>query len=184
MRVISGDRKGFKLKSAKGINTRPTEDRVKESIFNMIGDIKNKAKVLDLFSGTGSIGIEFLSRGADLAYFIDNNNKSISIIKENLNHTRYMDNSTIIKTDYIKAIHYFKSNNFKFDYIFLDPPYNENLLVKALTMIDDYKLLNQDGIIIGEYEKGISIKENFISFQKIKERNYGNTSVIILKSSI
>ena len=84
MRVISGSRKGHKLKSPKGENTRPTEDRIKESIFNILGNIKNNSLVLDLFAGTGSIGIEFLSRGAESCYFIDLSNDSIKIIKENL----------------------------------------------------------------------------------------------------
>ncbi len=132
MRVISGLRKGHKLKSPKGQDIRPTEDRIKESLFNIIGPLKKESLVLDLFAGTGSIGIEFLSRGAKFVYFIDSSNESIRIIKDNLSLTKFLDSASIHKMDSINSIKFLREKGILFDYIFIDPPYEKhNLFFKA-----------------------------------------------------
>src|SRR5699024_2858791 len=135
LRVISGDKKGFKLKAPKGKDTRPTEDRIKESLFNILGPIDENAIVLDLFSGSGSIGIEFLSRGAKSVYFVDSSNLSINIIKENLKHTDLNKRSKIIKGDSVKIVKFLDRKNLKFDYIYIDPPYEGSLIEKSMEAI-------------------------------------------------
>jgi len=179
VRVISGTRKGHKLKSPiKGDSIRPTEDRIKESLFNILGIIKRDSIVLDLFSGSGSIGIEFLSRGAKKCYFVDMSKKSISTIKENLSHTRLLDNAIVIRSDSIKAIQYLGNKNLKFDYIYLDPPFNKHtLLTKAINTIVEYEILSYKGIMIIEHEKQFILDEDLPKFKQIDYRNYGSKSI-------
>lgn len=177
MRVISGDKKGFKLKAPKGSNTRPTEDRIKESLFNILRNIKKDSIVLDLFAGSGSIGIEFLSRGAKEAYFIDNSYESINCIKENLNHTNLKDKSKVFKIDAFKGLTKF-NNNIKFDYIFADPPYRKGIALKLLKTIDKINVLSESGILIIEHEDSLNLDTQPISQLKRKDyRKYGNKSL-------
>lgn len=178
MRVISGERKGFKLKSPKGLNTRPTEDRIKEALFNILGGVKEDSMVLDLFAGSGGLGIEFLSRGGGFAYFIDKNINSIYILKENIQHTSYQDKSKIVKTDSFKALDFFNTHNVTFDYIILDPPYDKDLVIKAVKIIDEFNLLRQDGIIIIEHEKDLIMDERYGSLRKVKENRYGKVTLV------
>lgn len=152
---------------------RPTKDRVKESVF---GSIQNKVKesiFLDLFAGSGSIGIEALSNGASICYFVDNGN----ILKVLNNNLKGIENSIVINKDYLYALEYFKNNNIKFDIIYIDPPYHLGLMNKAIKYIIDNYLLNENGIIICEYEE-----ENPIcSYELIKEKRFGKTSIAIYK---
>ncbi len=177
MRVISGEKKGFRLKAPKGRDTRPTEDRIKESMFNILKAIDKNSIVLDLFAGSGSIGIEFLSRGTKKAYFVDKSNISIMAIKDNLNHTDLMDKSEIIKTDSIKAIKFFGRKNIKFNYIFIDPPYEKGLIIKAIENISDENILLENGIIIAEHEKELDLPNKINKLKKIDRRNYGSKSL-------
>jgi 16S rRNA (guanine(966)-N(2))-methyltransferase RsmD len=174
LRVISGDKKGFKLKAPKGKDTRPTEDRVKESLFNILGDIDENSIVLDLFSGSGSIGIEFLSRGAKFTYFIDNSNLSINAIRENLIHTNFMGKSKIIKGDSIKIIKALNRENIKFDYIYIDPPYEGNLIEKSLENISKENILNNNAILILEHSKNKAFPSFLYGLEKKDTRNYGD----------
>lgn len=177
MRVISGSRKGYRLKGPKGKNTRPTEDRIKESLFNILRDIDEESIALDLFAGSGSIGIEFLSRGAKKVYFIDKSFFSIKAIKENLDHTNLTERAQVIKNEAIKIIDLFSKDNIKFDYIFIDPPYGQGLIMKALKGISDKKVLKENGIIIVEHEKELILEENIYDLVKINHRSYGNKSL-------
>lgn len=174
LRVISGDKKGFKLKAPKGKDTRPTEDRVKESLFNILGDIDNNSMVLDLFAGSGSIGIEFLSRGAKMAYFIDNSSLSIKTIKENLIHTNFLKKSKIIKGDSIKSIKFLGREDIKFDYIYIDPPYGGNLIEKSMKSILKANILNNNAILILEHKKALDLPNILYGLGKTDIRNYGN----------
>lgn len=184
MRVISGISKGHKLKSPKGQKTRPTEDKIKESLFNILVPLKKDALVLDLFAGSGSIGIEFLSRGAHKAYFIDSSYDSIKVIKENLEHTKLLNSSVVYKKDSISAISFLKNKKFKFDYIYIDPPFeNHDLLFNALTHINVHNILYEDGIIIIEHEKSLELDNNIEGFEKLDFRNYGNKAITFLKLS-
>ncbi len=142
MRVISGTAKGKKLNSLEGLETRPTLDRVKESIFNILQfDIKDK-RVLDLFSGSGALAIEALSRGAKKAVLCDNSYKAIQMINKNLEETKLKDKAEVINKDYLEVIQDLKSKE-KFDIIFLDPPYKSNYIVESIEKILELDLLKE-----------------------------------------
>lgn len=183
MRVISGLKKGHKLKSPKGLDVRPTEDRIKESLFNIIGTINNQSIALDLFAGSGSIGIEFLSRGAQKCFFVDISAISLSVVKENLIHTSLAKSGVTIKKDAKKAILDFKKENIKFDYIYLDPPFrNENLLLNVIEEIYNNQILAENGVVIVEHEKELVLNSELYGFIKYKDRNYGSKTLDFYKN--
>ncbi len=173
MRVISGIYKGKNILGFDIPGTRPTMDRVKESMFAMIQN-KIKDKVyLDLFAGSGSLGIEALSLGASKVYFVDNNPEVIKVLNKNLSS---MDNYEVIMLDYNKALKEFKRLNIKFDGIILDPPYSRHFINKILDFIYDNELLNEDGIIICEYEDE---KVNTNKYNVYKMKKYGVKTVTV-----
>ena len=170
MRIISGKYKGKKLQGFDIEGTRPTIDRVKESLFAMIQTHIPKSIVLDLFAGSGALGLEAISNGAKTCYLIDNNINAINKIKEN---AKNMDEDIkIIHIDYKKFL---KETNQKFDIIFLDPPYKNKQLNKALKIIEEKDLLNQNGIIVCEYE----IEEPITSLKLLKEKSYNTKKIKI-----
>lgn len=178
MRVISGLRKGHKLKAPKGMAVRPTEDRIKESLFNILGVSTQDSIVLDAFGGSGSIGIEFLSRGAKFCYFVDNNNESISTINENLRHTKLLDSSIVMKNDVVTSIKTFGTKKIKFDYIYLDPPFRQDgLIERVMENIFKEDILDIDGTIIIEHEKELILEDDIYNFRKFNFRNYGSKSL-------
>lgn len=182
MRVISGLKRGHKLKAPKGLEVRPTEDKIKESLFNILGYIDKDSLVLDLFGGSGSIGIEFLSRGARVCYFVDISSNSISYIKDNLSHTDLNEFAIVIKSDAIKAIKQLSSSDLKFDYIYLDPPFRHNeLLLKVISSLKDYPILKTDGLIIIEHESELILEDEMFVFKKIDERRYGAKTISFFK---
>ena len=145
MRVISGKLKGRKIEGYDISGTRPTMDRVKESIFGMIqGNVPN-AIVLDLFSGSGNYGIECISNGSEKAYFNDYNIKCVKVIKDNLINMNVLDQSIITNMDYKKAMEYYKKENIKFDLVFLDPPYKKHIINDILDYLVNNNLLNNNG---------------------------------------
>ena len=173
MRVISGKYKGKNIIGYDIEGTRPTQDRVKESLFGMIQDYIDGAKVLDLFAGSGNLGIEALSNGAESCIFVDSNKKCIETIKKN---TEGMDGVTIIESDYNKALTSFKN---KFDLIFLDPPYNLDCIDEILNKILELDLLNSDGLVICEYEFD-NFKE-YPGLELIKDKKYGYKNIKIYR---
>ncbi len=170
MRIISGKYKGKKLNGFTIEGTRPTMDRVKESLFAMIQTNLNEAIVLDLFAGSGALGLEAISNGAKKCYLIDNNEEAIKTIKAN--STNIKEDLNIIHTDYKKFL---KQIDQKFDIIFLDPPYQSNQLNKALKIIEERDLLKEKGIIVCEYEKIPPIT----NLKLLKEKNYGPKTIKI-----
>ena len=178
MRVISGKYKGKNLIGFDIDGTRPTMDRVKESLFGIIQNYVKDSKVLDLFAGSGSLGIEALSNGANECYFFDNNVELINIIKKN---TIGMNGVHIMKSDYKNSLELLKNSNIKFDIIFLDPPYKLNLINDCLDIINNYSLLSDNGIIVCEYEN-----ENITTdkYELIKEKKYGSKNIKIYKCKI
>lgn len=177
MRVISGKKKGMRLLGTRDPHTRPTEDRIKESIFNSLFSIEEGSKVLDLFAGTGGMGIEFLSRGSDLVVFCDKSRLNINCIKENLNNTDFTTKAKIYQGDNERNLFNIKSENMKFDYIFLDPPYNQiNLYYDSLKFIKENSLLNEDGIVIVESEQELEIED----YDIIKIKEYGKKIIYFL----
>ena len=174
MRVISGKYKGKKLIGFDIDGTRPTMDRIKESLFAMIQDRIKDSIILDLFAGSGSLGIEALSNGASEAYFIDNNVELINIIKQNTLNIK--EKAVIIRSDYNSALEMFKNSNIKFNIIFLDPPYKLNLINDCLNKIIEYSLLSSRGIIVCEYENE-QVKNDTLKL--IKSKKYGSKNVSI-----
>jgi len=169
MRIISGKYKGKILKEYKIEGTRPTMDRIKESVFAMIQNKILNSKCLDLFCGSGSLGIEALSNGATECYFVDKNKKIIDILKFN---TKDIQGCVLINKDYKDAL---KNFNEKFDIIFLDPPYDLFLINDAIKKIKDYDLLNKNGLIVCEYTK-----EKIDDFYPVfKEKKYGDKYIKI-----
>lgn len=181
MRIISGNMRGLRLKSPKGNDTRPTADRVKESLFNILGYIESNSIVLDLFSGSGNIGLEFLSRGAKKVYFIENDKNSVSILKENIKKCRVEESTEVYRNDVIKSIEIFDKKRLKFDYIFLDPPYNKGLAEKTLERISNSNLLNDRSIIIIEHEVELEFADEYYGIEKIDRRNYGSTAITFFR---
>lgn len=176
MRVISGKYKGKSLIGFNIDGTRPTMDRVKESLFGIIQNNIKNSTVLDLFAGSGSLGIEAISNGAKTCYFVDNNIELINIIKQNTSFIN--ENINIFKSDYKTALEMFKNSNIKFDIIFLDPPYKMNLINDCLEKIYKYNLLSINGIIVCEYESE-DVYSNY--FNLIKAKKYGSKNISIYK---
>lgn len=175
MRIISGKYKGKKLNGFNIEGTRPTMDRVKESLFGMIQTYIPDSIVLDLFAGSGALGLEAVSNGAKECYLIDNNIEAIKTIKENSQN--FEDQLNIIHIDYKKFL---KTTDKKFDIIFLDPPYKEKQLDTSLRIIEERGLLNENGIVICEYEIG----EPHTNLELIKEKSYGPKKIKIYKNNL
>ena len=173
MRVISGKARGTSLYSLEGNHTRPTTDRVKESMFSIINFYIPDGIVLDLFSGSGALGIEALSRGAKKCYFVENSRQAAEVIKKNIDKTKCSENAVLKVIDY-KA--FLNSVDEKFDVIFLDPPYNKKMCDEAMKIIYNRDLLKNDGIIISETEFPEIITTDF---KKKKDYKYGNTKLSV-----
>ena len=181
MRIISGKARGTKLTTIEEITTRPTLDRVKESLFNIIQSKVRDSVVLDLFAGSGALGIEALSRGASKAYFCDTNKKAISAIKQNLEKTKMLEQAEIINKDFNECLISIKE---PFDLIFLDPPYKLDLTGNAVRTIINRNLLKEDGIIIvetDEEKRDLEELENIPNISVIDKRKYGRASLIFIK---
>ena len=190
MRIITGLFKGAKLKTLKGDSIRPTQDRVKESIFSILENlfktsdfeaIKNK-KVLDLFAGTGNLGMESLSRGADSIVFTDKSILSLNVLKSNIDFLKAKDKCQVIKTDSVKFLDKIKETE-KFDLIFIDPPYNQGFLEIILNKVDKNAILNKNAIIVVEHSRHEKIDFNFDNLIILRQEKYGETivSFLILK---
>ncbi|WP_267127629.1 16S rRNA (guanine(966)-N(2))-methyltransferase RsmD [Thermoanaerobacter thermohydrosulfuricus] len=184
LRVIAGKLKGRKVKSLEGNEVRPTADRVKESLFNILMNKIEGSIFLDLFAGTGNIGIEALSRGAQFCYFVDKSLKSIKCIRENVTELNLVPFAKILHRDVLKVIEMLDKNNTKFDIIFLDPPYYQNLVDKTLIKLGEAKVLKEDGIIIAEHHKNDKVRERYGNLVKIRENKYGETILSFYKEEI
>lgn len=183
MRVISGEYRGKKLETLEGTNTRPTLDRVKEALFNIIQAQILDANVLDLFAGSGSLGIEALSRGAKHAVLCDHYFEAIKIINKNIEATRYIEKSTIINKDYMLALKQISKLDKKFNIVFLDPPYKSDFGIKAINELINLDLIAEDGIIILETDDE-NIKKEVEENKQIKiydERKYGSVKLIFIR---
>lgn len=181
MRVISGSARGRKLGKLEGTETRPTADRVKVGLFNAIQFDVPGTVVLDLFAGTGQLGIECLSRGAERAVFVDNRKEAIDLIRKNLNMTRFQDRSQVIQMD---SMSWLSSCRQRFDLIFLDPPYDSGLLEASLERIMEIDILSKDGIIICESRVDTTLPQQILEKGKAKEYRYGHTKVTTIRMDV
>ena len=178
MRVITGKARGVVLKTPDGMNTRPTADRVKEALFSVIQFDIPTAKVLDLFGGTGQLGIEALSRGASSAVFVDASDDAYKLIRENLKRTKLAGSAKVIRSDYLQFL---KTCKETFDIIFLDPPYAEVFLENALKMITEIDILQSGGIIVTERPLGKELPFEFPGYSRSKDYKYSKTILTIYR---
>lgn len=181
MRVISGKVRGLKLDTPKNLDVRPTTDRVKESLFNIINPYIRESNILDLFAGTGSLGIECLSRGAKNCIFVDKSKESIGIVKSNIKKARVENESTILNIDFKDAVKRLSVQKQKFDVIFMDPPYYENMFIDCLKSIDELNLLKEDGLVVVEHDTNDVFDDNIGRLYKSREKKYGNTTITFYK---
>ena len=172
MRVIAGSAKRLHLKTVDGLDTRPTTDRIKETLFNMITPYLYDCSFLDLFAGSGGIGIEALSRGAKEAVFVEKNPKAVACIKENLTFTKLSPRAVTMSLDVLTALHKIEGEK-RFDYIFMDPPYRQDIEKEVLSYLAGSNLLAEDGVIIVEASKDTVFDyAKDLGFHMIKEKIY------------
>ena len=178
MRIITGKAKGLNLKTPKGLMTRPTSDRIKESLFNILNgmfDFTGKM-ILDLFAGTGALGLEAMSRGSKQAVFIDM--RTTGIIKDNVKRGHFIDDSEILCSDVFKGITRLSVQQRQFDLIFCDPPYNKGLCEQTLTAVDGLNLLSAEGLFIAEHGIDELMDASLVNIAFVRQIKYGHTTAI------
>ena len=180
MRVISGTARGTVLKTPDGMKTRPTADRVKEALFSIIQFDLPGATVLDLFGGTGQLGIEAMSRGAQRAFFVDASDAACALIRENLKRTSFIDQSKVMRADFRNFL---KNAVEKFDIIFLDPPYMEDFLEISLKMITEIDILQSGGIIVTERPIEKVLDLDFSGYSKSRDYRYGKAVLTVYRKN-
>lgn len=176
MRVITGMARGRKLKAPKGMTTRPTSDRVKEALFNVLGSRIVDSKFLDLFAGSGGVGIEALSRGAKLVTFVEENPKVIDVINDNLIVTGLKSRATIYRSNAYRAMEKLQGQEC-FDIIFLDPPYLKGHETECLQQIERCKLLSPEGLVVVESSKRDELPQTVGTLTLQKSQHYGDTKL-------
>ena len=180
MRVITGKARGVQLKTPDGMQTRPTADRVKEALFSIINFDLPGAKVLDLFGGTGQLGIEALSRGAASAVFVDAREESCKLIRENLKRTKLEQDARVVRSDYLDYLNRCRE---QYNIIFLDPPYAEVFLENAIKKITEIDILQSDGIIVAERPLGKELPWEFDGYSRSKDYKYGKVLLTIYRKA-
>jgi len=183
VRVIAGKAKGKRLKAPSGLDTRPLTDMIKEALFNVIGDKIIEASFLDLFAGSGSAGIEALSRGASRVIFIDSSKEASRIIRDNLNNCGFKESSEVYRNDVFKAINILNKRNLAFDIIYLDPPFkNEKIFDRVIRAMDETELLDEQGILIIRTPKGKEMPVKLSNLEEYRETNYGESTLHYYRS--
>lgn len=180
MRVISGFLRGREIKGYTIDGTRPTMDRVKESMFAIIQDYIKDTVCLDLFAGTGNLGIEAISNGAKKCYFVDKNKIATKIIKETINKFQIQDKCEVLNKDYMDALDYFKENHIKFNIVFLDPPYENHVITEIFKTLYRKRLLKKNAIVVCEYVDE-DIEEEYFEIQKSKNYGYKKVGIYVQK---
>ncbi len=177
MRVVAGEYGGRRLKAVPGMKTRPTTDKVKEAMFNIIGPYLEGGQVLDLFAGSGGLSIEAVSRGADHATLVDRQYQAIKTIHENLSVTKEEDKFTVLKGDAYKMLNKLAKQEQGFDYVFLDPPYKKQQILELMEQLKKLGLLKTDALIICETDQVADLPEELADFELIKKADYGITEL-------
>ena len=179
MRIISGKARGRKLIPPATMETRPTLDRVKESMFSIIQGYILDSEVLDVFAGTGSLGLEAASRGAKEVYLIDKSNTTFPLLKENIENLKFQDFCIPLNLDSYDALNMLAKKGKVFDIIFIDPPYCKEMIPKAMEIIKENKMLKENGIIVTKIDSIEEIYEGYKDIKLYKSKKYGNTTVCI-----
>lgn len=184
MRIIAGEARSLPLKSIEGKQTRPTTDRIKETLFNILQSGIPGSRFLDLFAGSGQIGLEALSRGAEYAVFVDNNKKACACIEENIRFTRYTDKSKLLTMESFSALQFLEGKD-SFDYVFMDPPYGCLYEKEILTCLSSSQLLKKDAVIIAE----ASLDTDFsyvseLGFVIIREKRYKTNKHVFMAKEV
>jgi len=182
MRIIAGEFRGRKLSCPKTLNIRPTSDRVRENLFNILSARCEGATFLDLFAGVGTVGLEAISRGAKRAMFVDESAQSLKYLKKNLELCK--DRSQIIPANVLNALNVFQKQKMKFDIIFIDPPYDDDWSKRSLEKIDQLNLLEADALIIVQHSKREKIGNDWKRFSEMDQRRYGDTILTFLRSNV
>ncbi|MCX7885017.1 MAG: 16S rRNA (guanine(966)-N(2))-methyltransferase RsmD [Caloramator sp.] len=177
MRIITGIAKGRRIKAPEGKNTRPTLDRVKESIFNIINNRIQGACILDLFAGSGNLGLESISRGSISCIFCEKDKTTFGYLKENVVSLGFSSKCELYNHDAFFVLKKCSQRNLKFDIIFLDPPYGKDLIIESLKNISHYNLLNNNGIIITEYDENDIIPDKIEDLIKYRTEKYGRVRI-------
>ncbi len=165
-----------------GRNIRPTSDRIREAIFNIIAEKIKGAVVLDLFAGTGAFGLEALSRGADYAFFIDISDYALNIVKSNIKKCNFDNNTKVIHQDVLQSDYHFTQVDRKPDIVFMDPPYNCGLIEKTLSQLGLLDLLSDKALIIAEHSRKDKVTGQFLGLDIIDQRKYGRTLISFFKN--
>lgn len=181
MRVIAGSRRGIPLKSLPGNTTRPTSDKVKESLFNKIGPYFDGGTVVELFGGSGSISLEALSRGMEQAIVFEKNAKAVPIIKANADKCRFADQIHIERTDARNAVKRLQARGAAANLLFIDPPYAEVAFYGLAEELIQADLVAADGIVVCEHDKHIELPENYLEMKRADTALYGNTAITIYR---
>lgn len=179
MRIITGEFKGRRLYMPENNNVRPTSEKVKEAIFSTLHDKVYEAHCLDLFSGTGNLGLEAISRGADFCYFCDSNRDSIALTTKNIEMCRAKEYAQVRAGDFERNLIKLGEMGEKFDIIFLDPPYKMALYDTCFKLIREYELLNKDGVVVTEHDSRDVFPETYEGYEKIKDKVYGHIGITI-----
>lgn len=184
MRVIAGSARRLLLKTVDGMDTRPTQDRIKETLFNMINNDLYGASFLDLFAGSGGIGIEALSRGAKEAVFIDNGSRQIACIRDNLKTTRLEEKALVLNSDVISGLRLLERNGKKFDIVFMDPPYNHDLEKQVMESLTNSCLIGEETLFIVE----ASLETSFswagpMGYEIIRSKEYKTNKHVFLRKT-
>lgn len=181
MRVIGGSRRGMKLRTAPGRETRPTADRVKEALFDIIAADVPGARVLDLFAGSGALGIEALSRGAASAVFVERSPRALAALRANLEHTRFLEVATVIPGDAFRTLARLGREGAQFDLVFVDPPYAAALGPRCLQALADENLLAPGGLVVVEHEALEDMPEHVENLSRTRSARYGRTALTFFR---
>ncbi|WP_269409369.1 16S rRNA (guanine(966)-N(2))-methyltransferase RsmD [Lentibacillus daqui] len=180
MRVIAGAKKGRQLKAVPGTSTRPTTDKVKEAVFHMIGPFFSGGLCLDLFAGSGSLGIEALSRGMERTVFVDKDPKAIQTIRQNLRTMELEQKAEVFRADAYRSLQAVKKRELQFALILIDPPYKKADYFRILHTIESLELINGHGIIYCEHDTVASMPDDLRHFSILKQENYGGTTGVTI----
>ena len=177
MRIVAGEFKGRRIETPKGYDVRPTTEKVKEALFSMLSNLMEDSTCCDLFSGTGNLGLEAISRGAERCIFCDNSGESVRLIRKNIEYCRATDRAVLMPGGFEKCLKKMDEEGLKADIFFLDPPYREGLYERCLELIRELELLKEGGVIVCEHARNDSFPDVFCGFGKYKEKNYGSITL-------